>query len=114
MRFAKQVLFTIFVAIFLTACEDGNKIPQTPEQTIIDNNQQDQQKLQFIREHTSYLYDSETKMCLMRFFYQYRLMTYSAYGSVATVPCLNVVEKLSPEHQKQYFADAGKHLDKVQ
>lgn len=107
MRFAKQVLFTIFTAVLLTAC--GGEKPKTPEQIIEQanayNNQQTQQELQYFREHTSYLYDSETKMCLMKFLAG---GGDTQYGSVAPVPCLNVIEKLSEEHRKQYLVDDGR------
>lgn len=103
MRFAKPVLFTIFVAVILTACDTGSKIS---EQATINHNKYAREQLEFIRRHLVYVYDSETKMCLMMF-YDWR-------GSVTPVPCLNVVKKLSPEHRVQYLADAGRHLDKVQ
>ena len=104
MRFVKQVIFTIFVVVLLGACGKS----KTSEQVITDQNEKARAELEYIRKSTAYVYDSETKTCLMWFGGDH------PHGSVAPVPCINVVNKLSPEHRNQYLSDPGRYLEKVQ
>lgn len=105
MRFAKQVIFTIFVTVFLTSCGNRSK---TPEQAANAHNERARTTLEFVRGNTVYLYDSKTKMCLMQY------LQNDARGSVALVSCRNVFYKLSPEHKTQYLADSGQTLEEFQ